>query len=126
MPRETHTYRKTHRLSGAALAFSLSEEDAGLREKAQSSTTGRAAKTLVKEGRMRVTVVALRKGAALSPHQFAGVMSIQVLRGRAQVTAVELTTELRAGSVAVFEEEVVHAAIALTDCALLVTTAMSN
>jgi len=53
-----HTYLITHTLSGAVLSFALSAEDAALRERATAAKSGRTAKTLVKEGRLRVTLIA--------------------------------------------------------------------
>ena len=119
-----HTYLKTHTLTGAALAFSLSSEDAALRERASEAKSRRAAKTLVKDGPLRVTLIALAKGAALSPHQVDGVVSIQVLRGRARLSFEGTLKDLSAGGLLVLDQEVTHAAEALADCSLLVTVAM--
>ncbi len=119
-----HTYLKTHTLSGPVLSFALSAEDAELRARAAEAKSGRAAKTLVKEGRLRVTLLALRKGARLSPHQAEGVLSIHVLRGRARVSAEGSGTDLAAGGLLVLQEEVPHTAEALSDCGLLITVAM--
>ena len=71
-PRATHTYLKTHQLSGRLLQFSLREEDGRLRAQAADARAGRSAKTLVKEGAIRVTLVALTKGTTLQTHQVAG------------------------------------------------------
>ena len=120
-----HTYLKTHALSGAALSFSLATEDAALRERVTEARSGRVAKTLVKEGRLRVTLIALRRGAALGAHQVAGVVSVQVLRGRARVSAEGRIVELSRGGLLVLDQEVTHTAEALVDSALLVTVAMA-
>jgi quercetin dioxygenase-like cupin family protein len=124
MPAMKHTYRRTHQLSGAALSFSLGAEDAALRQKASAAKAGRAAKTLVKEGPIRVTVVALNKGVALQAHQVEGAVSIHVLRGRARVAAAGGETDLSSGGLVVLQEQVTHAAVAVTDCTLLITVAM--
>lgn len=121
-----HTYLKTHTLSGPALAFSLAEEDAALRDRAADAKSGRGAKTLVKDGTLRVTLIAMRKGSALSPHQVEGVVSLHVLRGRARVSADGGSIDLPAGGMVVLQEEVPHTAEALADCALLVTVAMNS
>jgi quercetin dioxygenase-like cupin family protein len=121
-----HTYLKTHTLTGAALSFSMSSEDAALRERASKAKSGRAAKTLVKEGPLRVTLIALGKGARLSPHQVEGVVSIHVLRGRARVSAEGATVELSPGGLVVLGQEVVHTAEAATHCALLVSVALQH
>ncbi len=119
-----HAYLRTHTLSGAALTFALPAEEAALRERALTSKAGRAAKTLVKEGPLRLTLVALRKGVALQAHQVEGVVSIHVLRGRARVSAAGTDRELASAGMVVLQEEVPHTATALTDCTLLVTVAM--
>lgn len=120
-----HTYLKTHTLAGAVLSFELSAEDEALRERAQSAKSGRAATTLVKEGRLRVTMIAMRAGSRLGAHQVDGVVSVQFVRGRARVSAAGESTDLAAGGLLVLQEEVTHTVEALTDCALLVTVAMS-
>ena len=48
--KQTPSYLRTHRLRGKVMQFALGAEDAELRERAASSQTGRAAKTLAKEG----------------------------------------------------------------------------
>lgn len=119
-----HAYLRTHTLSGAALTFALPAEEAALRERALASKAGRAAKTLVKEGPLRLTLVALRRGVSLQAHQVEGEVSIHVLRGRARVSAAAMDSELAAGGVVVLQQEVAHTATALADCTLLVTVAM--
>ena len=120
-----HTYLKTHTLAGGVLSFALSAEDAGLRERAQAAKSGRSAKTLVKEGRLRVTLIAMQSGSRLGAHQVEGVVSVQVVRGRARVSAEGASTDLASGGLLVLQEEVPHTVEALADCALLVTVAMS-
>jgi quercetin dioxygenase-like cupin family protein len=120
-----HTYLITHTLSGAVLSFELSAEDAALRERATTAKSGRTAKTLIKEGRLRVTIIVMRKGAVLGAHQVEGAVNIHILRGRARVSAAGASTDLASGGLLVLQEEVPHTAEALSDCALLVTVAMS-
>ncbi len=120
-----HTYLKTHILSGAALWFSLSAEDAALRDRAAAARSGRVAKTLVKEGHLRVTLIVLRRGAALGAHQVDGVVSVQVLRGRARISVEGRIVDLSRGELLVLDQAVTHTAEALVDCALLVTVAMA-
>ncbi|HYM16475.1 MAG TPA: cupin domain-containing protein [Dehalococcoidia bacterium] len=119
-----HTYLKTHTLAADALSFALPGEDATLHARARASTSGRAARTLVKEDGLRVTLIALRKGAVLSAHRVEGDVTIHVLRGRARVTAQGRASVLASGALLVLRSGVPHAAEALADCALLVTVAM--
>jgi quercetin dioxygenase-like cupin family protein len=96
----------------------LRAEDDTLREFAEDSKTGRAAKTLVKEGPLRITMVALRKGTVLPPHQVDGPISIQIIRG-----CLRLTTQSGRNLIAL-GPGVVHGAKAHDDCAILLTFAM--
>ena len=80
--------RRVRRLAGKRLTFMLGAEDDTLREFAEDSKTGRAAKTLVKDGPLRITLVALKKGTVLPPHHVDGPISIQTIRG-----CLRLTTE---------------------------------
>ena len=120
-----HTYLKTHTLSAAALSFSLSTEDAALRQRAAAARSGRVAKTLIKEGHLRVTLIVLRRGAVLGAHQVDGVVSVQVIRGRARVSAEGQIVDVARGGLLVLDRDVTHTAEALVDCALLVTVAMA-
>src|SRR6188472_2479060 len=52
---------RVRRLAGRRLTFMLAAEDDSLRQFAEESKTGRAGKTLVKEGPLRITLVALKK-----------------------------------------------------------------
>ncbi len=96
-----HTYLKTHRLSGDILQFILPAEEVALRERAASAKAGRAARTLVKEGALRLTLVALNKGIVLQAHQVDGALSIHVIRGRARVSAAGTDSTIGAGGLVV-------------------------
>jgi hypothetical protein len=52
---------RVRRLTGKMLTFLIGAEDETLREFAETSKTGRAAKTLVKQGSLRIALVALKK-----------------------------------------------------------------
>ena len=123
MPQDSHTYLKTHRLSGPALSFDLRDEAATLRERAMHAASGRAAKTLVKEGKLRTTVVALRKGVRLQEHRMEGASSIHVLRGRVEVETPSGGVILAAGGMVAFAEATSHAVAAQADSELLITVA---
>lgn len=69
-----------HPVSGPSLQFKLEEEIRAL-EKNLSSHPSRSAKTLVKEGPLRITLVSVNPGGELHPHSSPGPISIQVLEG---------------------------------------------
>lgn len=119
----TSTYARTHRLKGQMLSFLLGVEDTDLYEKAATSKSGRAAKTLVKQGPLRITIVAMRQGAALQSHHVAGPVSIQAIRGRLRLTTHTGDIDVPAGGLVSLAGGEVHSAIALDDSAIVITFA---
>ena len=112
------------KLHGKLLTFRLDAQDSELRARAKDAAEGLASRTLVKQGSLRITQVALRKGAALESHHVAGSLSIQVLRGTLRLTTDEGDMDLAAGSLATLAAGVVHAARGLNNCALLLTISL--
>jgi quercetin dioxygenase-like cupin family protein len=125
MQKKRSAVLRTRRLSGKVLTFLLAAEDDTLREFADGSETGRAGKTLVKEGSLRITLVALKKGTVLPSHQVAGPVSIQSIRGCLRITTAMGDVDVVAGTLVVLGPGVAHTAKAHTDCAILLTFAMS-
>jgi quercetin dioxygenase-like cupin family protein len=116
---------RTRRLAAKTLTFLIRAEDNTLREFAEDSKTGRAGKTLVKEGALRITLVALKKGTVLPSHQVAGPVSIQSIRGCLKLTTENGDMDLTAGSLIALGPGVAHTAKAHTDCGILITFAMA-
>ena len=104
---------RTRRLAGRILRFLIGAEDETLREFADTSKSGRAAKTLVKQGTLRVTLVALKRGIALPPHHVDGPVSIQVLRGCLELTTDKGAIPLPSGILVTLEAGLTPAATAL-------------
>ena len=115
---------RVRRLAGKRLSFILPAEDETLREFAQDSKTGRAAKTLVKDGPLRITLVALRKGTALPSHHVEGPISIQTIRGCLTLMTDRGEINVPEGNLIALGRGVVHAAKAQEDCAILLTFAI--
>lgn len=115
------TYLKTHKISGKQVHFRLHEEIGAQLERAKEARTGRTSKTLVKEGPLRITLVALRKGAHMTKHHVDGQVSIHVIRGALAVWTELGTTELSGNDVLVLGDGVAHAVSAQKDCAFLIT-----
>lgn len=126
MQKKKSSVLRTRRLSGKVLTFMLGAEDDTLREFAEDSKTGRAGKTLVKEGPLRITLVALKKGTVLLSHQVAGPVSIQTIRGCLRLTTDKRDMDLPAGTLIALGPGGAHTAKAYTDCAILITFAMSS
>jgi quercetin dioxygenase-like cupin family protein len=126
MQKKKSSVLRTRRLSGKVLTFPLGAEDDTLREFADGSKTGRAGKTLVKEDSLRITLVALKKGTVLPSHQVAGPVSIQTIRGCLRLTTDMGDMDVLAGTLIALGPGVAHTAKAHTDCAILLTFAMSR
>jgi quercetin dioxygenase-like cupin family protein len=97
-----------HRVSGTTLVFSLEKEIQTVREEL-ASVSARIARTLVKDGPLRVTLVGVRPGGGLSEHTSAGPITIHVLEGSITLTAQENTWALTAGSLLALDAAVPHA-----------------
>ena len=124
MARGTHTYLRTHKLAGRVIVFDAATQEAKVRQWSAASKTGRAAKTLVKEGQLRVTLMGLRKGTVLGSHQVEGEVSIHVLRGALEIRTDDGALRVPKGGIAVLHAGVRHDARALRDTSILLTTSM--
>lgn len=71
---------------------------------------GRSARTLVKEGPLRLTIVAIGPGGTLPPHSTAGPITIHVLEGEVTVSAREQEYPLGPSDVLALAPGVEHAA----------------
>jgi quercetin dioxygenase-like cupin family protein len=82
---------------------------------------GRTARTLVKEGPLRLTLMALAADNLLPEHKAEGPVSIHVLKGDVEFSALGRTYPLAPGDVLVFAAGVVHSARSHAGCELLLT-----
>jgi len=70
-------------LSGDVLVFRLGSEDhSELIDEGALTRSGRTARTLIKDGPLRVTLVGLAPGGMLAEHQATGPVTVHVLAGR--------------------------------------------
>ncbi len=106
------------------LHFDDESEGVSLLEEARLQPSGRAAKTLVKEGPLRITLLAFTAGSFLNDHQAHGSLVIQALTGSVRVKGVEDSVTLsRAGTVAI-EPGVTHSVVAIEDSVVVLFIAM--
>ncbi|MBD5785368.1 cupin [Cellulosimicrobium terreum] len=91
---------------------------------ARAAANGRSAEVVLHDGPLRQTIIALLAGTELGEHNSPPAASLQVLRGRVQVTALEGDTVLGEGELRVLTHER-HAVRAIEDCAFLLTTVTS-
>jgi quercetin dioxygenase-like cupin family protein len=108
--------------SGPVLFHRLSRDELTLDAKLLEEH-GRTARTLVKEGVLRLTLMGLSSGGVLPEHSAAGPVSIHVLRGDVLFTGPDGDHALSAGDVLVFASGVRHSARSTSGCVFLLTVA---
>ena len=111
-------------VSGTALSFSLRDEVRIVRE--QLETTTRTARTLVRNGPLRATVMALAPGGELASHSAGGPITVQVLEGEIEFEAEGTTWPLPAGSFFALDAGIVHGVRAPAGGVFLLTVAMCS
>ena len=82
---------------------------------------GRSARTLVKEGPLRLTLMALGAGGTLPSHRADGPVTIHLLEGEVVFDAEGREYVLAPGDVLMFGSGVPHAARSRQGCLLLLT-----
>ena len=97
-----------HQVSGSALTFTLADELASLRSDLRNAPA-RAAKTLVKEGPITVTLIGVNAGGSLHAHKADGPITVQVLEGEVEFSIGETTRTLSAGMVLALAGGITHA-----------------
>lgn len=99
----------TRSLSGTVLDFRLEEERSRVADSAILKRTGRSARTLSKEGDIRVMLVVLDAGAEIDTHRAAGPITVQVLDGTLDFEVGDAVHELRTGMLLTVPAGVDHA-----------------
>lgn len=87
-----------HTITGNALAISL-EDEIRLVRADLAAATERIGRTVLKNGPLRVTLVALKPGGALPSHRSEGPITVQVLEGTMEVRAGEANHRLPPGAI---------------------------
>jgi quercetin dioxygenase-like cupin family protein len=125
MPAESsgHSYLQKNQVSGEVLLLDVAGEVDAVLAAARGATNGQSAKTLVKEGPLRILILGLKQGASLHEHDASGPVSIHSLAGTAVISAGGIDHVIEAGKALVFAAAVRHGVEAKTECALLVTIA---
>ena len=118
-----HTYLKQHQLSGDALLFDLNEQAQSVLDEARQGNVGRAARTLIKDGPLRMTIVGLTRDGALREHKTPGPVSIDVLNGEVEVTVGDSTQRLSEHQTLVLGANIEHSLVAPQDAVILLTIA---
>lgn len=87
---------------------------------------GRSARTLVKDGPLRVTLVSLAAGGALASHRAAGPITVHVLSGALRFTAGESVRTLAAGDLLALGAGIEHAVESADGADFLLTVATAR
>ena len=99
------------------------ESDAMLIDMDLVAKHGRSARTLVKAGALRLTIMALAPAGFLPAHNTDNPVSIHVLDGDVVFYALDTKYALNAGDVLIFAAGVEHAARSVRGCTFLLTVA---
>jgi quercetin dioxygenase-like cupin family protein len=74
-------------LAGDVLVFDLREEQERAADPSLVQRSGRNARTLLRDGPLRVTLVVLGPGGEIPEHQAEGPITVQVVQGRIRLGA---------------------------------------
>ena len=112
-------------VSGTALRFSLQEEIGVVREQLAAGGE-RTARTLVKDGPLRATLIGLNAGGTLKPHRAEGPITVHVLEGSIEFEADGQRWTLPAGSLFALDGGVTHSVTAPQGGVFLLTLAVAR
>jgi len=107
-------------IDGDALVRHLTQDERMI-DQALLARHGRSARTLVKEGPLRLTLIAIAPGGELAEHDADGPISVHVLEGQILFSAVGRQYPLNVGDVLVVAAGVRHAARSETGGTFLLT-----
>lgn len=107
-------------LAGDVLVHHLPRDEQTI-DTALLAKHGRTARTLVKEGALRLTLLAIAAGGDMPAHRTDGPVSIHVMEGDVAFTAAGREYALGVGDVIVFGAGVEHAAGSTHGCRMLLT-----
>jgi quercetin dioxygenase-like cupin family protein len=109
-------------LASNMISFDLREEMRVIRDEL-GDAHARIARTLVKEGQLRLTLVGLNPGGAVHPHEAPGPITIQVLDGEIVLDAAGTSRTLATGALVALDGGVRHAVHAPSGGIFLLTIA---
>lgn len=113
-------------LSGDVLVFRLSEERSRATDGDVIARHGRAARTLLKDGPLRMTLVVLGPGGELAEHRAQGPITIQPLDGPIIFSTGGTTHEVWPGDVLSAGAGVPHSVTSRDGASFLLTVSLST
>ena len=112
-------------LDGEVLVHHLTRDERML-DQGLLARHGRTARTLVKEGPLRLTMIGLTAGGAIASHKAEGPVTIHLLEGDAVCDVEGQGYALAAGDVLVLASGVEHSVRSSGGCVLLLTVVHLN
>jgi quercetin dioxygenase-like cupin family protein len=110
-------------LSGDVLVFDLDAERELAADPSLLGRSGKSARTLLKSGPLRVTMIVLAPGGELAEHSAEGPITVQPLRGAIRFTAQGTGHDLKPGQVIALGPGVRHQVSSDAGSTFLVTMA---
>jgi quercetin dioxygenase-like cupin family protein len=103
------------------LRFHLADEGARLNNPALLERSGRNARTLAKNGPLRLTLIVVRAGGKIAPHSARGPITVQVLDGDIRFSVAGQEYRLGAGDLLVLDPGMEHEVSSETGGTFLLT-----
>lgn len=113
-------------LSGDVMVFQLNEERERAWDPATLQKHGRSARTLLKDGPLRVTLVVLGPGGELAEHSAAGPITVQPLDGAIRFAVDGQTYDIAAGEMLTAAAGLPHTVSSVDGAAFLLTVALED
>lgn len=111
-------------LSGDPLRFHLEEERSRMARTGLEVEQGRTARTLVKDGSLRVTLIVLGPGGELREHSAPGPITVHALDGRVRFSTGGEDHDLVPGDLLALGADVPHSVTSREGGAFLLTMAL--
>ena len=108
-------------LAGDAMFFDLAEEIEQMHAAEAPAQTRRTARTLLKNGPLRVTLILLHAGGEIADHTAPGPITVQVLRGSIRFRVEDNEQRLAAGQIISLAAGIHHSVAADEDAEFLLT-----
>jgi quercetin dioxygenase-like cupin family protein len=112
-------------IEGEVLVHHLPQDELSI-DRELLAARGRSARTLVKEGPMRLVLMALSPGGDLPPHSTDEPVTIHVTEGEVLFRALDRDYHLVKGDVLVFAAGVEHSAKSQDGCVFLLTVVRTS
>jgi quercetin dioxygenase-like cupin family protein len=121
-----HSYSKIRQLNGDLLHLQSQAKGTALCEAARDEPSGRCGETIVKQGPLRVVVLAFTAGSFMHEHATAGPAYMQVLSGQVNVRTSDDAQLILAGEGLLLGGGIRRSLVATTDSTVLLVLAVES